>query len=112
MLTTSVDDDWGEGEALPAPKYICTAIVTKDYIPETNDHLTLILDDLVRPCRKLTPTIAGVCILQECEREAWLLGRGNEGRVRYAFALVQLTQHRDLPCKPRQGNQRMSMSLQ
>jgi hypothetical protein len=38
------DDDWGEKDTLSAPKYICTCIVTKDYIPETNDHLTLILD--------------------------------------------------------------------
>eukprot|EP00027_Filamoeba_sp_ATCC50430_P008074 CAMPEP_0168551192 /NCGR_PEP_ID=MMETSP0413-20121227/6037_1 /TAXON_ID=136452 /ORGANISM="Filamoeba nolandi, Strain NC-AS-23-1" /LENGTH=76 /DNA_ID=CAMNT_0008581693 /DNA_START=80 /DNA_END=310 /DNA_ORIENTATION=+ len=47
------DDEW-EDEGLSAPKYICTAIVVKDYIPTTNAHLTLILDDLVYVFKKQT----------------------------------------------------------
>jgi len=48
------DDDWDDDVDLPAPKYISTAIVVRDYIPENNDHLTLILDDLVYVFKKQT----------------------------------------------------------
>jgi hypothetical protein len=50
----NVEDDWGDEEALPAPKYLCTALVIKDYIPETNAELTLILDDIVYVFSKTT----------------------------------------------------------
>jgi hypothetical protein len=46
-------DGWDD-DTLPAPKYISVAIVTKDYIPENNDTLTLILDDLVYVFKKNT----------------------------------------------------------
>jgi len=46
------DDDWGEEETLSAPKALGTFIVVKDYIPENNSHLTLILDDLVYVFKK------------------------------------------------------------
>jgi len=48
------DEDWGEDDSLKAPKYVATAIVTQDYIPETLDHLTLILDDTVYVFSKQT----------------------------------------------------------
>jgi len=41
------DDDWGTEEALQAPKAIAKGVVIRDYIPEHNEHLTLILDDTV-----------------------------------------------------------------
>jgi len=47
-------DDWEDEEILKAPKYIAAAVVIKDYIPETNDHLTLILDDVVYIFKKQT----------------------------------------------------------
>lgn len=46
-LISVEDDEWGENELLQAPKYLFTAIVTRDYIPENNSTLTLIMDDLV-----------------------------------------------------------------
>eukprot|EP01115_Flamella_aegyptia_P010107 TRINITY_DN44181_c0_g1_i1.p1 TRINITY_DN44181_c0_g1~~TRINITY_DN44181_c0_g1_i1.p1 ORF type:complete len:78 (-),score=19.60 TRINITY_DN44181_c0_g1_i1:55-288(-) len=41
------DDGWDDDNALQAPKYIGTYIVTRDYIPESNDYLTLELDNVV-----------------------------------------------------------------
>eukprot|EP00211_Chloroparvula_japonica_P005518 CAMPEP_0119124720 /NCGR_PEP_ID=MMETSP1310-20130426/4258_1 /TAXON_ID=464262 /ORGANISM="Genus nov. species nov., Strain RCC2339" /LENGTH=362 /DNA_ID=CAMNT_0007114713 /DNA_START=66 /DNA_END=1153 /DNA_ORIENTATION=- len=41
------DDEWDDGDALQAPKYLFAAIVVKDYIPPTYKHLTLELDNLV-----------------------------------------------------------------
>jgi len=42
------EDTWDDEEPVNSgPKIICVARVIKDHIPETNNLLTLILDDLV-----------------------------------------------------------------
>jgi len=43
------EDTWDDEEPhnADAPKILCVARVVRDHIPETNDLLTLILDDLV-----------------------------------------------------------------
>jgi len=47
------DDGWSDdADALEAPKYDSVCVVIKDYIPESNAHLTLILDDLVYVFKK------------------------------------------------------------
>ncbi|KAI3634519.1 hypothetical protein MIR68_007430 [Amoeboaphelidium protococcarum] len=54
---TKVDDDWGdEGDASQSqgnlPSYIGVFIVTSDYIPTSNKHLTLFRDELVYVYKK------------------------------------------------------------
>lgn len=47
------DDGWSDEEPqLEAPKSLGTYVVVKDYIPETNAHLTLVKDDLVYVFKK------------------------------------------------------------
>jgi Variant SH3 domain len=54
--TMSDDDGWSdEDEGLQAPEVLFKVRVIKDYIPETNDHLTLLLDDLVFVFKKEVP---------------------------------------------------------
>ncbi|PRP82996.1 hypothetical protein PROFUN_09947 [Planoprotostelium fungivorum] len=52
---TMADDEWEEEGELKPPKVIATAIVKRDYIPTTHEHLTLILDDLVFVFNKNVP---------------------------------------------------------
>merc|ERR1712093_435315 len=53
--TNMSDDEWQDEDALEVPKYIAVARVLDDFIPETNDHLTLIRDDLVYVFKKDVP---------------------------------------------------------
>jgi len=48
------DDDWDEDTQLQAPKYLEACLVIKEYIPESNDHLTLELDDTIYVFNKNT----------------------------------------------------------
>merc|ERR1711879_241777 len=55
QVSNMSDDEWQDEDALEVPKYIAVARVLDDFIPETNEHLTLIRDDLVYVFKKDVP---------------------------------------------------------
>lgn len=50
-----MSDGWSDDEVEAAPEPLFTCRVVKDYIPTSNDELTLILDDLVYVFKESVP---------------------------------------------------------
>jgi hypothetical protein len=56
------DDDWGDEDNVKKPEPLGTYICVADYIPESNDFLTLELDAYVYVYKKEVPGKPGVYI--------------------------------------------------